>query len=49
MHGAVINVGAVEKNCIISSQSLVEHDMVIADHCHIATTATIKGVSIGDH
>ena len=49
MHGAVINAGAVVgKNCIINSQSLVEHDVVIADHCHIATAATINsGVCIG--
>ena len=49
MHGAVINAGAVVgKNCIINSQSLVEHDVVIADHCYIATAATINsGVSIG--
>ncbi len=44
MHGAVINAGAViGKNCIINSQSLVEHDVVIADHCHIATGATVNG------
>ena len=49
MHGGVINAGAVVgKNCIINSQSLVEHDVVIADHCHIATAATINsGVRIG--
>ena len=49
MHGAVINAGAVVgKNCIINSQSLVEHDVVIADHCHIATATTINsGVRIG--
>lgn len=49
MHGAIINAGViVGKNCIINSQSLVEHDVVIADHCHIATAATINsGVCIG--
>jgi sugar O-acyltransferase (sialic acid O-acetyltransferase NeuD family) len=49
MHGAIINAGAiVGENCIINSQSLVEHDVVIADHCHIATAATINsGVCIG--
>ncbi len=49
IHGAIINAGAVVgKNCIINSQSLVEHDVVIADHCHIATAATINsGVHIG--
>ena len=49
MHGGVINAGVVVgKNCIINSQSLVEHDVVIADHCHIATAAIINsGVRIG--
>ena len=49
MHGAIINAGAiVGKNCIINSRSLVEHDVVIADHCHIATAAAINsGVCIG--
>ena len=49
MHGAVINAGAVVgKNCIVNSQSLVEHDVVIADHCHIATAAIINsGVHMG--
>ncbi len=49
MHGAVVNAGAVVgRNCIINSQSLVEHDAVIGDHCHIATAAAINsGVHIG--
>jgi len=49
MHGAIVNAGAeVGRNCIINSQSLVEHDVVIGDHCHIATAATINsGVHIG--
>jgi sugar O-acyltransferase (sialic acid O-acetyltransferase NeuD family) len=49
MHGAVVNAGAVVgRNCIINSQSLVEHDVAIADHCHVATAATINsGVCIG--
>ena len=49
MHGAVINAGAVVgRNCIINSLSLLEHDVVVEDHCHIATSAKINGeVSIG--
>lgn len=49
MHGAIVNAGAViGRNCIINSQSLVEHDVVIADHCHIATAVAINsGVHIG--
>ena len=49
MHGAVVNAGAVVgRNCIINSLSLIEHNVVIADHCHIATAAIINsGVCIG--
>lgn len=49
MHGAIVNAGAVVgRNCIINSQSLVEHDVVVADHCHIATAAAINsGARIG--
>jgi sugar O-acyltransferase (sialic acid O-acetyltransferase NeuD family) len=43
MHGAVVNAGArVGRNCIVNSQSLVEHDAVIGDHCHVATAAAIN-------
>jgi sugar O-acyltransferase (sialic acid O-acetyltransferase NeuD family) len=50
MHGAVVNAGAVVgRNCIVGSLSLIEHDVVIADHCHIATAATVNGgVNIGE-
>jgi sugar O-acyltransferase (sialic acid O-acetyltransferase NeuD family) len=50
MHGAVVNAGAVVgRNCIINSLALVEHDVAIADHCHIATAAVINGgVHIGE-
>lgn len=49
-HGAVINAGAVVgKNCIVNSLSLVEHDVVIGDHCHVATGARINsGVRVGE-
>jgi sugar O-acyltransferase (sialic acid O-acetyltransferase NeuD family) len=49
MHGAVVNAAAsVGRNCILNSQSLVEHDVVIADHCHVSTAAVINsGVRIG--
>jgi sugar O-acyltransferase (sialic acid O-acetyltransferase NeuD family) len=49
MHGAVVNAAAtIGRNCIINSQSLVEHDAVIADHCHISTGAAINsGVRVG--
>jgi sugar O-acyltransferase (sialic acid O-acetyltransferase NeuD family) len=49
MHGAVVNAGAkIGRNCILNSQSLVEHDTVIGDHCHISTAAAVNsGVRIG--
>lgn len=48
MHGAVVNAGVtIKRNCIINSQSLVEHDSMVGDHCHIATGVTINsGVEI---
>lgn len=48
-HGAVVNAGAsVGDNCIINSQSLVEHDAKVGSHSHIATGARINGeASIG--
>lgn len=50
MHGAIVNAGAqIGKNCIINSQSLVEHDVTIADHCHVSTGAIINGeVQVGE-
>jgi sugar O-acyltransferase (sialic acid O-acetyltransferase NeuD family) len=50
MHGAIVNAGAkVGKNCILNSQSLVEHDSVISDHCHIATGVALNSsVYIGE-
>jgi sugar O-acyltransferase (sialic acid O-acetyltransferase NeuD family) len=43
MHGAVINAAAVVgRNCIINSQSLIEHDVSVGDHCHIATAAVLN-------
>jgi UDP-3-O-[3-hydroxymyristoyl] glucosamine N-acyltransferase len=46
MHHAVINAGArVGNNCIINSKALIEHDVAIDDHCHIATGAIINGGS----
>jgi sugar O-acyltransferase (sialic acid O-acetyltransferase NeuD family) len=44
MHGAIVNAGAVVgRNCIINSRALVEHDVSIADHCHLATGAVVNG------
>lgn len=42
--GAVVNANAiVGQNVIINSQSLVEHDVLIGPHSHIATGAKING------
>ena len=44
MHGAVVNASArVGRNCILNSMSLIEHDAVIGDHCHVATGAAVNG------
>lgn len=46
MHGAIVNSGAnVGCNCIINTRSLVEHDAVVEDHCHISTGAIINGTA----
>ena len=46
MHGAIVNVGAkIGYNCIINSQTLIEHDAVIGNHCHISTGIRINGMS----
>lgn len=48
--GAVVNAGAVVgENCIVNSLSLIEHDVVVGNHCHIATGARVNsGVTVGD-
>jgi sugar O-acyltransferase (sialic acid O-acetyltransferase NeuD family) len=44
MHGAIVNAGArVGNNCIINSRSLIEHDVLVRDHCHISTGAILNG------
>ena len=50
MHGAVVNAGArIGLNCIINSMSLIEHDAVVADHCHVSTGAILNGnVRVGE-
>lgn len=50
MHGAIVNAGArVGKNCILNSQSLIEHDTVVGDHCHVSTGARLNsGVQVGE-
>ena len=49
MHGAVVNAAClVGENCIVNSMALLEHDVSIGDHTHIATGARVNGgVKIG--
>ena len=36
MHRAVVNASVkIGKNCIVNSQALLEHGVVVQDHCHI--------------
>ena len=46
MHHALVNAGArVGKNCIVNTKALVEHDVVVEDHCHISTNCVLNGES----
>ena len=46
MHGAIIHPGAkIGKNCIINTNSIIEHDVEVKDNCHISTKAIINGSS----
>lgn len=49
MHDAFINSSVkVGKNCIINTKSIIEHDVIIEDNCHISTGAIINGtVQVG--
>jgi sugar O-acyltransferase (sialic acid O-acetyltransferase NeuD family) len=49
MNGVFINAGAkVGKNCIINTNALIEHDVIISDHTHISTGVIINGnVNVG--
>jgi len=44
MHNAVVNPGAkIGKNCIINTGSIIEHDVIIEDHCHVAPGNIVNG------
>lgn len=49
LHGAVVNAAArLGRNVIVNSLALIEHDVMVADHCHVATGARVNGnVTIG--
>ena len=43
-HGAIINAGAyIGKNTIINTRAIIEHDVKIGNHCHVATNTTLNG------
>jgi sugar O-acyltransferase (sialic acid O-acetyltransferase NeuD family) len=47
MHGAIVNAGAkIGDNCIINTNSLIEHDVMIGDNTHVSTEATINGGAV---
>ena len=38
MHGAIVNKNCkIGKNCIVNTGSILEHDTIIGDNCHIST------------
>lgn len=51
MHGSIVYPGTkIGTNCILNSQSLVEHDVEIGNFSHLSTNCTINGeVKIGNN
>lgn len=48
--GAILNACNVGESSIINTGAIVEHDVIIGKHCHIAPGATICGnVSVGNN
>jgi len=44
MHGVIINADVqIGKNCIINTNSVIEHGVKIKDHTHISTGVIING------
>ena len=50
MHGVVVNAfSSIGVNCILNTNSTIEHDVVIGNNCHIAGGAVVNGgVTIGN-
>ena len=48
--GAIIQAGSrIGRNVIVNTRASVDHDCIIADHCHIAPGVTLSGnVTIGE-
>ena len=47
MHGVVVNgFSSIGKNCIINTNSTIEHDVKIGNNCHVAGGAVINGSAI---
>lgn len=46
LHGACVNACAkIGSNVIINTLSNIDHDVVVADNCHISTCASLNGMS----
>lgn len=46
LHGACINACAkIGSNVIVNTLSNIDHDVVVADNCHISTCASLNGMS----
>lgn len=50
MHGVVVNAfSSIGVNCILNSNSTIEHDVKIGNNCHVAAGAVINGgVTVGN-
>ena len=50
MHGVVVNAfSSIGNNCIINTNSTIEHDVLIGNNCHVAGGSVINGgVKIGN-
>ncbi len=50
MHGVIVNAfSSIGNNCIINTNSTIEHDVIIGDNCHIAGGSVVNGgVKIGN-
>ena len=50
MHGVVVNAfSSIGVNCILNTNTTIEHDVVIGNNCHVAGGAVVNGgVKIGN-
>lgn len=46
MHNVTVNANAyIGVNCILNTNSLIEHDARVGNHCHISTGAIVNGAA----